>query len=440
MNHYFAAHRYGFGISENQLFNNKMNTTDWLLSQLKAPLVDELDSALPNSSQISLQLSKERVAKKEAKKEGKVFKSSYPKETYRKYCIDSFNAYLQSNNGFAWRVLDFFSNHFSVSAQGRVMTALAPTLEREAILPHLNGYFGDMLIAVIKHPAMLVYLNNEKSFGPESKLGQRRGKSFNENLAREILELHTLGVDGGYTQKDVTELALAITGWSIANPVKEGETGFKFRSNGHQGGRQTVLNKVYAQPGINKGETILSDLSLHPSTIKHLATKIASHFIADNPSEDLIVQLSKTWGDSKGHIPSVMRKLLESEEGQSLTRRKFKNGREYVISSLRMIGVKKLKSKQAMRSLSLMGQQPFKAGSPAGFDDSESTWLAPNALLNKVEWVSLVSQYGNVEIDDIVQRVFVNNATSDNKAMVERAESKQLAISLALLSPEFMRK
>ncbi|MFD2166739.1 DUF1800 family protein [Thalassotalea euphylliae] len=440
MNHYFAAHRYGFGIGKNQSFDSKTNTTDWLISQLKAPLKNELDSTLPNSAQISLQLSKERVAKKVAKKEGKVFRSSYSKDTYRNYCIDSFNAYLQSTNGFGWRVLDFFSNHFSVSAQGRVMTALAPTLEREAILPYLNGYFGDMLRAVIKHPAMLIYLNNEKSFGPESKLGLRRGKSFNENLAREILELHTLGVDGGYTQKDVNQLALAITGWSVANPTKEGETGFKFRRNGHQGGSQTILNKVYAQPGINKGEIILSDLSQHPSTIKHLATKIASHFIVDKPSDDLISQLSETWANSKGHIPSVMRTLLESEQGQSLTRRKFKTGREYVISSLRMVGVKKLKPKQAMRSLSLMGQQPFKAGSPAGFDDSESTWLAPNALLNKVEWISLVSQYGNVEINDIVQRVFANNTTSDNKSVVERAESKQLAISLALLSPEFMRK
>jgi uncharacterized protein (DUF1800 family) len=221
--------------------------------------------------------------------------------------VDTLSQAITTNRPLAVRLFDFFSNHFSVSTGPTPMRGLAATLEREAIGPHLGGRFVDMLLAVERHPAMLTYLNNAQSTGPGSRLGRRGARGLNENLAREILELHTLGVDGGYAQTDVRELAMAITGWSIGMPRRGEEPGFLFRVATHEPGERRVLGRRYASEGVAQGERILRDLTRHPSTQQHLCVKLARHMVADNPPPALVTAMTERWRETDGSIPEVVR-------------------------------------------------------------------------------------------------------------------------------------
>lgn len=439
MNHYFAANRFGYGAKINRQIDSNQSIDSYLLSQLSADLIKE-QGELPSSGDISHVLMKQRMAKKEAKAKGEVGKFNEHRQIYTQYCSASIDALLTTDNDFAWRVADFFSNHFSVSAQGRIMTALAPTLEREAIIPHINGKFSDMLMAVETHPAMLVYLNNEKSFGPNSKIGKRKEKGFNENLAREILELHTLGVNGGYKQADVKSLALGITGWSVYHPGKEKNTGFNFRDRGHEPGTKTLLGKKYSQAGFDQGAAMLKDLAQEDATIHHLCYKLVRHFIADYPSDRIVYAMEQCWKANNGDIPKVLKAMINHPDSQRSERLKFKTGREYMVSALRAAGITDLKPKKAIGSLALLGQQPFKAGSPKGYSDKEMDWNGPSGLMTRIEWTSQVANKYRNDIEPLIERVFAQNGNEDHIKAVQRAESKKQAVALALLSPEFLRR
>ncbi|HXG81346.1 MAG TPA: DUF1800 domain-containing protein, partial [Sphingomicrobium sp.] len=229
---------------------------------------------------------------------------------------------------FAERLVHFWANHFAVSADKPQVIGMAGLLEFEAIRPNLMGRFADMLIAVEQHPAMLMYLDQWQSIGPDSvaakyvaRRGQKRG--LNENLAREILELHTLGVDGGYSQADVTELARALTGWTVAGLVRGpaaralggGTPGnFQFAELIHQPGERYILGRRYGQPGLNQARSVLLALAAHPSTARHLATKLARHFAGDDPPKAMIDRLAAAYMKSGGDLPAVYRAIIDSPE------------------------------------------------------------------------------------------------------------------------------
>ena len=219
--------------------------------------------------------------------------------------------------GFAERLVHFWSNHFCISAaKGPLVRVAAGCFEREAIRPHVLGRFGAMLQAVESHPAMLAYLDNALSFGPNSPAGRNRNRGLNENLAREILELHTLGVDGGYTQADVTALARIITGWTFSG--REGRLGepgtFVFFPNGHEPGDHTLLGKAYAAGGVKQGEAALADLARRPATARHIAGKLARHFVADEPPPSLVDRLAKVFRETDGDLKAVAIALVDSDE------------------------------------------------------------------------------------------------------------------------------
>ena len=228
---------------------------------------------------------------------------------------------------FVERLVQFWSNHFCISAsKGPGVRIMAGGFEREAIRPHVLGRFGDMLKAVEQHPAMLIYLDNAQSIGPNSQAGRNRGRGLNENLAREILELHTLGVDGGYTQADVTSLARIITGWTIVDqrfaaaqpkgrPAQNLTVGtFMFAQPRHEPGQQTVLGKVYADNGLATGEEALADLARHPATARHIARKLAQHFVSETPPPALVARLEKTFRDTDGNLGAVAKALASAPE------------------------------------------------------------------------------------------------------------------------------
>ena len=236
--------------------------------------------------------------------------------------------------------MHFWSNHFAVSADKQPLAAVAGLYEQEAIRPHVTGNFYDLLLAVERHPAMILYLDNQTSMGPARPprrfVRRNRGRELglNENLAREILELHTLGVDGGYTQADVTEFAKVLTGWSIggtlgeargplarlvADPGRPGE--FHFRAQMHEPGDKTIVGKRYRERGAEEGEDVLRALALHPSTARHLATKLARHFVADDPPPKLVERSrTPTRGTTASFRASTRRCSTRTKAGASRSR------------------------------------------------------------------------------------------------------------------------
>ena len=236
--------------------------------------------------------------------------------------------------GFAERLVVFWSNHFCISAnKGGLARMWAGSFEREAIRPHVFGRFADMLKAVEQHPAMLFFLDNQQSLGPDSRAGQNRKRGLNENLAREIMELHTLGVGGGYTQDDVTSLARIITGWTFAG--RQGQLGapgtFVFNANAHQPGPQRLLGKIYEDNGLAQGEAALADIARHPSTAKFIATKFARHFVADDPPPALVARLH-------GRVPQDRRRSQGAGVGAGRFRRGLAGAADQDAQSLRIPG------------------------------------------------------------------------------------------------------
>jgi uncharacterized protein (DUF1800 family) len=434
-----AANRFGYGARPNEINLASKDPQSWLINQLQ-PV--QFNNKLPTSAAVVTTVKEYRMQQKKDKMTGNT-KSASNKEfrkTIRELTADGVRQAIRSENSISWRLLDFFSNHFSVSGNGLILKALAPTLEREAIAPHLFGNFESMLMAVVMHPAMIIYLNNERSFGPNSRLGKKRGKGLNENLAREILELHTLGVNSGYNQKDVTELAKAITGWSVINSKKEKGEGFRFRVNGHEPGERTLLGKNYANKGVNQGKLMLLDLARHPSTAQFICNKLVRHFISDTPDPKLVNKLESTWKATNGDIRKVMITLIRSKEAWQESAEKFKTPRDFVISSFRAIGRKNIKSKQLLNSLDGLGQQPFNAGTPAGFSDEKMSWDGSSALMKRIDWSLLLAGYQKKDVKKVMSNTLSYVVSEHTFQMVSRAESRQQAYALLLMSPEFQRR
>ena len=241
-------------------------------------------------------------------------------KTFRAEALARFQHATLAEVGFVERLVAFWSNHFCISAnKGEPARIWAGAFEREAIRPHVLGRFADMLRAVEQHPAMLFFLDNQQSLGPNSRAGINRKRGLNENLAREIMELHTLGVGGGYTQADVTSLARIITGWTFAGPqgLMAPPGSFAFNANAHEPGAQTLLGKTYEDNGLAQGEAALNDLARHPSTAKFIATKLARHFVADDPPLRLVERLADTFRKTDGDLAAVSRALVDADEAWS---------------------------------------------------------------------------------------------------------------------------
>src|SRR5262245_7450363 len=234
--------------------------------------------------------------------------------------------------GFAERLVWFWSNHFCVSTD--TVPNMVGGYEREAIRPHVLGRFADMLLAVEGHPAMLVYLNNNVSIGPNSVAGINRTRGLNENLAREILQLHTLGVRSGYSQDDVIRFAYVLTGWTIISPNDNPEHGSEFIFNPrlHEPGPQRVLDKTYADAGVEQGRAVLADLARHPAVPTHIATKLARHFVADEPPPELVERLAKAFRDSDGSLKEIARALVTADAAWAPERAKLKRPCEWVVA------------------------------------------------------------------------------------------------------------
>src|SRR5215831_11429828 len=340
--------------------------------------------------------------------------------------------------GFVERLVWFWSNHFCVSANKIV--SMAGAYEREAIRPRVLGPFGDMLAAVESHPAMLFYLDNAESMGANSIAGINRDKSLNENLAREILELHTLGVRSGYSQADVTSLANVLTGWTYLNvgaPDHGGE--FVFFKRFHEPGEQVVLGKRYPDTGVDQGRAALADLARHLATARHIAQKLARHFVADEPPPILVAKLEKNFKDSDGDLKEVAKALVTAEESWTPQRTKLKRPSEWMVSALRLTGAPWVVGR-VMSGQALLGEPLWRPPAPNGFPDNESTWT--DGLSQRVDIASNFAGRVADRLDPValVEAGLGPLASAETRNTVARAESRAQALTLLLMAPEFLRR
>lgn len=357
---------------------------------------------------------------------------------------------LATDAPFVERMVHFWSNHFCVSVDNLPVTALAGAFERDAIRPHVLGNFSDMALSVEQHPAMLIYLNQFRSIGPDSEAAARRSdrkRGLNENLAREIMELHTLGVRSGYTQADVTEFARALTGWTVdglgGGRMAEGNPGqFAFRQRQHEPGMRTILGKHYAQDGEAQARAALMDFVSSPATATHVATKLARHFAGDEPPPSMIARLAGSFLRSKGDLPTVYHTLIASPEAWVAAPTKFKTPWEWTISSLRGVGYHQVGEIQIAALQKQLGQQVWKPGAPAGWDDVAASWAGSDALLRRVEIAQrLAAPLGEgVDARVLAPKIMPGSLSAASADQIARSESSAGAIALMLVSPDFLRR
>jgi uncharacterized protein (DUF1800 family) len=345
--------------------------------------------------------------------------------------------------GFAERWALFWANGFTVSATKFQSAVFIGQYEREAIRPHVFGKFEDLAVAAEQHPAMLLYLDQAQSIGPDSRAGQRRNAGLNENLAREIMELHTVGADGGYTQADVTEFARALTGWSAPSlrDPDAGANGFVYRANVHEPGARTVLGKTHSEGEKDQGETILRDLANRPQTARRLARKIAAHFVADDPPPSLVAKLEKAWMDSGGDLAVVARTLVTAPESWEPRPAKIKTPYEFIVSTHRALGTTPQRPQPLQAALLSMGQPAFSAPSPEGWPDTAADWAGPDALVKRLDWSKAVADLAqSTDPDAVAAEALGVRLGERTRLAVARAESRPEALTLFLMSPEFQRR
>ena len=366
---------------------------------------------------------------------------------------------LTTEAPFVERLAHFWANHFAVSADKLQVIGLAGLLEFEAIRSHVLGRFSDMLGAVERHPAMLLYLDQATSIGPDSPLAarvarfaQRRSLGLNENLAREILELHTLGVRTGYSQGDVTEFARALTGWTVAGlargplaralPEGGAPGDFVFASALHQPGARTILGTSFNQPGEAQAQAVLEMLATHPATARHIATKLARHFAGDTPPPAMVARLEGAFLRSGGDLPTVYRALVASPEAWEAAPAKFRSPWEWSIAALRAVGAREAPAQMFVTMMNELGQPVWRPGSPAGYDDIAGAWAAPDALMRRVEVAGRIAARtgGTVDARALAPRIFPETLGSATANALAQAASPVQALALLLVAPEMLRR
>jgi uncharacterized protein (DUF1800 family) len=366
-------------------------------------------------------------------------------KTFRAEALARLQRSVLADCGFPERLVAFWSNHFCISAnKGPLARMWAGAFEREAIRPHVLGRFADMLKAVEQHPAMLFFLDNQQSLGPDSRAGINRKRGLNENLAREIMELHTLGVGSGYNQDDVTSLARIITGWTFVG--RQGILGtpgsFVFNANAHQPGPQTLLGKTYEADGVEQGEAALADIARHPSTAKFIATKFARHFVADEPSPALVARLRDVFTNTDGDLKALTLALVDSDETWAAPLTKLRSPYEFLVATGRLLARVPDDAGIYLGGLNVLGQPLWSPAGPNGFPDTNAAWAAPEGMKLRLDIAAQVaSRVGNtLDPRDLLEFAFADAASADTRRTIEHAESRQQALALLLMSPEFQRR
>ena len=333
-------------------------------------------------------------------------------------------------------MVDFWYNHFNVFGRQGLNRLYFSSYEQQAIRPHALGKFRELLGATARHPAMLIYLDNWQS---------HRGR-INENYARELLELHTLGVDGGYSQDDVIALAKIFTGWGLPpnNKRAEDRDGFYFEEKRHEPGDKIFLGQTIKQNGMAEGETALDILASHPSTAKHISYKLAQTFVSDEPSESLVKILSQSFLDSQGDISTVLNTLLNNSEfwQPDVHNSKFKNPYRFVASAMRAIGNEVDNFRPINGILDQLGMPLYGCVTPDGYKNTKEAWLDSDTMIRRSSLAvplsgGLLGRGKPISAEKLMVTLG-NNFSTQTRAVIEKS-SPDLRAALIFGSPEFMR-
>lgn len=365
-------------------------------------------------------------------------------EIFRDEALARIRRAIEARAGLAERLVAFWSNHFCVSVnKGGIARATAGAFEREAIRPHVLGKFSDMLLAVERHPAMLHFLDNAQSVGPNSRAGQRGKRGLNENLAREIMELHTLGVGSGYTQADVTAFAKVITGWSYIGRIGlKGEPGtFVFNPEAHEPGPISVLGKTYAEDGEAQGHAVLRDLARRPETARFIARKMAAAFIADDPPPSLVDRLRTTFLDTDGDLHALTRALIDAPESWQRAPMKVRTPYDIIIGANRLLGHMPDEPGQVLGPLADLGTPLWAPSGPNGFAHTVAALASPESLKLRLDYAALVAArlHNPPNPSELLEWLCGGAPSPETRLAVAHAASRQQGLALVLMSPEMQR-
>src|SRR5260221_215884 len=424
-----ATTRSGYAARERDLAAVAGDPRGWVLGQL-AHRPAQLPASLPSSASMVAAMLQARQDKKAGEQTG-------AKDELRAVFFAEIgarmNAAIASENPLLERLVLFWSNHFTVSALRPVVRGFVGAFEREAIRPHVTGHFADMLLAVARHPGMGFYLDNVQSIGPNSPFGRRRDKGLNENLGREILELHTL---------DVEALARILTGWTIARLNDPSPGTFRFVPQIHEPGAKVLLGRTYAESGAGEGEAALRDLARHPATARHIAVKLARHFIADAPPQAAVDRIAKRYRDTDGDLRQVIAAVVNEAEAWQTPFAKVKTPTELVISACRASGLRDVPPEGLVGSLRVLDQPAFIAPSPAGWPDVAASWISPESVIRRAEWCQAFANRLPDPPDPVeIAAASLGDALPEETLQAIRlASDRRIGLALLLASPEFQRR
>jgi uncharacterized protein (DUF1800 family) len=445
-----SAVRFGYGLGQGY---GPVSALGELMDQLSGP-----DTIVQDYPTLKIQEAKrlhiEKVAVNKLARKGdqnatELFKS-YQKKLIQSVAMSKRNIIARSafsENGFRERLVQFWTDHFTVASKNLSLGSTIPSFIDDAIRPNISSTFSDLLTACTLHPAMLNYLDQISSFGPNSQIGKRRGLGLNENLARELLELHTLGVVGDYTQQDVRQLAELLTG--LRTP--KGET--VFQSKIAEPGAKQVLGNSYGGDKASLGDIkqFLQDVAQRPDTAINIARKLVTHFVSDTPDDAHVNFVAKRFYDSKGDLKQTYTALLEHPQSRTDLGNKVKQPFDYVVSGIRalnydpafMLGLNLAQYRRNFDvPMRLMGQNMFVASGPDGWPEEAEAWITPTGLSGRLQWAM---QATRDKVNQFDPREFLHTAlgelASDELAWaVPKAASKHEALAMVLASPEFNRR
>jgi uncharacterized protein (DUF1800 family) len=448
-----ALHRFGFGPRAGSIEEIADDPRGALIAELDRPGAGQTTNPdLPTSGAANRAVFEYRAEQNAEKKRAKrdaaqaVMEAApaqpeavpLPRQLFRNEARARIDAALGAEIGLVERLVWFWSNHFCVNQEKTVM---AGAYEREAIRPHVLGRFADMLLAAEGHPAMLLYLDNAQSMGPDSVAGINRDKGLNENLAREILELHTLGVRTVYTQDDVTNFAKVLTGWTILPTATDPDHGgeFVYIKRMHQPGPEVVIGKDYPDTGTQQGRAVLADLARHPATARHIATKLACHFIADDPPPVLVERLTQRFLDTDGDLKEVTRTLIASPEAWEPQQAKIKRPGEWIVAALRATGISG-DIQRIVGGMALLGEPLWRPPAPKGFSDDNAAWL--DGLAQRLDIANTFAQRvgDRLDAEAVADTALGPLASAETRRAIATAESKPQAMTFLLMASEFQRR
>jgi len=431
-----ALARFGLGAGPGDRMNISSDPVGWLHQQIQPGAAQhallERERTTEEGVAINLSVRQARMDQDERTMRQRDRRDAFVHDMTRRCLVRA-----RTKQPFIERWVAFWSNHFTVSYTRSDVLSLAGPFERDAIRPYVLDTFEELLLRIARHPAMLVYLDNIRSIGPSSKAGQRRSqRGLNENFARELLELHTLGVRAGYNQDDVLALAKILTGWSVDPNTRA----FRFYTERHEPGSKTLLGQRYAATGHDEGVRALSTLARHPATARHIATKLARHFVADDPPEAAIKTLEEVFLRTRGDLTELAHAVIDLPQAWAEQRTKIRDPDDLVVATARALGHTQ-DGEPLLAAMRWLGQIPHHAPSPKGWPDDSTAWLGPESLISRIEWAEQLASdsHTRVHASALADDLFGDAIPLELRAAID-TNDRQQSLALLLASPLFQRR